>query len=125
MHRFDVVTEAAEVTGVVEQNYCDATARSREHDMIKLRAELKCYLCGRTAGVLEGMAGSPRRFETFRPAPGMESLLGLTLGEARCPLCTGGLFIDEVERVYSLSERRLKPEKRGRKPRRRPEAVAS
>lgn len=91
--------------------------------MIKLRAELRCYLCGRLAGELEGPAGSWPRIQNFRPAPGMESLLGVTHREARCPRCGGGLFMDEVERVYHLSDRPLKPEKRGRKPR-RPVAVA-
>jgi hypothetical protein len=93
--------------------------------MIKLRAELKCYLCGRTAGELEGLAGSPAKFQRFRPSPGMETLLGLELREARCPRCGGSLFIDEIERVYFIAERPLKPEKRGRKPRRRPAALAS
>jgi hypothetical protein len=93
--------------------------------MIKLRAELKCYLCGRTAGELESMPGHPRTaYQGFRPAPGMESLLGTRLRDARCRGCGGGLFIDEVERVYLISSRALKPEKRGRKPRRRPLAVA-
>jgi hypothetical protein len=93
--------------------------------MFKLRAELKCYLCGRTVGELEGISGRSQRFECFRPAPGMETLVGQQLGKARCPCCGGGLFIDEVERVYFLSERALKPEKRGRKPRRRPATLAS
>lgn len=93
--------------------------------MIKLRADLKCYLCGRTAGQLEGVAGRETRYQGFRPAPGMESLLGLEFGKARCVGCGGGLFIDEVERVYTLSNRPLKPEKRGRKPRRRPQTIAS
>ncbi len=93
--------------------------------MIKLRAELKCYLCGRTAGELEGRAGSVPPFQRFRPAPGMESLLGQELRTARCPRCAGGLFIEEVERVYFLADRALKPEKRGRKPRRRPAVLVS
>ena len=93
--------------------------------MIKLRAELKCYLCGRTAGELEGVAGREPRFRSFQPAPGMESLLGMRLSQARCPRCRGGLFIEEIERVYFMAERPLKPEKRGRKPRRRPAALAS
>ena len=87
--------------------------------MIKLRADLKCYMCGRIVGELEGVGGRAPRFVTFRPAPGMESLLGMQFTEARCPPCGGGLFVDEVERVYFLSERPLKPEKRGRKPKRR------
>jgi hypothetical protein len=87
--------------------------------MIKVRAELKCYLCGRTAGELEGVEGRETRFQSFRPAPGMDSLVGTALSKARCTLCGGGLFVDEVERVYFMSERPLKPEKRGRKPRRR------
>ena len=93
--------------------------------MIKVRADLKCYLCGRTVGELEGAGERGSRFHSFRPAPGMDSLTGLELRKARCPLCGGGLFVDEVERVYFLSERPLKPEKRGRKPRRRPAALAS
>jgi hypothetical protein len=55
----------------------------------------------------------------------MESLVGLALKDARCPRCGGTLFVDEVERIYQISERPLKPEKRGRKPRRRPEVVAA
>ena len=90
--------------------------------MIKLRAELKCYLCGRTAGELETAAGQEGTRRTFRPAPGMELLVGIELRKARCLGCGGGLYIEEVERVYFLSERPLKPEKRGRKPRRRPAA---
>lgn len=93
--------------------------------MIKLKADLKCYLCGRTAGQLEGMAGRATRFQRFHPAAGMEALLGVELRKARCPLCGGGLFVDEVERVYFMSERPLKPEKRGRKPKKRPAAIAS
>ena len=91
--------------------------------MIKLRADLKCYLCGRIVGELNGIGGRPTQFTSFRPAPGMESLLGLQLTEARCPPCGGGLFIDEVERIYLLSERPLKPEKRGRKPKKRTAAA--
>jgi hypothetical protein len=87
--------------------------------MIKLRADLKCYMCGRTVGELEGVGGRQPQFTAFRPASGMESLLGLQLKEARCPRCSGGLFVDEVERIYFLAERPLKPEKRGRKPKRR------
>ena len=52
----------------------------------------------------------------------MELLVGIELRKARCLGCGGGLYIEEVERVYFLSERPLKPEKRGRKPRRRPAA---
>lgn len=92
--------------------------------MIKLRAELKCYLCGRIAGELEGKPGPKPQFYGFHPAPGMEGLLDPYGREARCPCCGGGLYIDEVERVYTISTRPLKPEKRGRKPRRRPAAMA-
>jgi hypothetical protein len=93
--------------------------------MIELRAELKCYMCGRTAGELAGGPGRPAGYSAFHPAPGMEALCGVDLSRARCPRCGGGLFIDEVERVYFISERPLKPEKRGRKPKRRPAEVAS
>jgi hypothetical protein len=91
--------------------------------MIKVRADLKCYMCGRIVGELEGVASQPPRFVGFRPAPGMESLVGQQLSTARCPTCTGALFIEEIERVYFLSERPLKPEKRGRKPKRRTAAA--
>jgi hypothetical protein len=93
--------------------------------MIKYRAELKCYLCGRTAGELETMVGDGPSAPRFQPMPGMESLVGKSMREARCPLCGGTLFIEDVERVYFLTEQRFAPEKRGRKPRPRPETVAS
>ena len=93
--------------------------------MIKYRAELKCYLCGRTAGELETRADEVPSTPRFHPMPGMESLVGQSLREARCPLCGGTLFIEDVERVYFLSDRKFAPEKRGRKPRPRPDAVAS
>jgi hypothetical protein len=93
--------------------------------MIKLRAELKCYLCGRVAGELESSSGRSARFERFNPAPDVESDPLAPSRPAQCPRCGGGLFIDEVERVYLISTRPLKPEKRGRKPKRRPAAVAS
>lgn len=91
--------------------------------MIKVRADLKCYMCGRIVGELEGVASRPPRFVGFRPAAGMESLVGQPLAGARCPACTGALFVEEIERIYLLSERPLKPEKRGRKPKKRSAAA--
>lgn len=93
--------------------------------MIKLRAELKCYLCGRVAGELESSGGRTERFERFNPAPDVNLGSPAPPRPAQCPRCGGGLFIDEVERVFLISTRPLKPEKRGRKPKRRPAAVAS
>ena len=93
--------------------------------MIKYRAELPGARGGRTAGELETIVGDGPSTPRFQPMPGMESLVGKSMREARCPLFGGTLFIEDVERVYFLSERRFAPEKRGRKPRPRPDAVAS
>lgn len=92
--------------------------------MIKLRAELKCYLCGRVAGELEGQAGQAPRFDRYTPAPDLPASAENRSRPSRCPRCSGGLFVDEVEQVYLISNRPLKPEKRGRKPRKRPAGVA-
>jgi hypothetical protein len=96
----------------------------RERDMIKLRAELKCYLCGRVAGELEGHAERTPCFSDYTPAPDLAACSDDRSRPSRCPRCGGGLFVDEVEQIYLISTRPLKPEKRGRKPRKRPVGVA-
>lgn len=99
----------------------DTSGREGEDsEMIKLRADVKCYLCGRTAGELSTLVGPTTRRSEFRLASAATPLPASDWRTSRCEACGGGLFLEEVEKIYMISTRPLKPEKRGRKPKRRP-----
>src|SRR5215208_7928464 len=54
-------------------------------------ADLKCYMCGATAGSIERERGTS-------PSP-------IGVGRQRCPRCGGSLYVDQVEIV----DRRFEP----------------
>ena len=71
-----------------------------------LRAELRCYLCGETCGVLEApSAPSMPRIAQFHPGDGAPART-LAWNALRCPRCSSGsLFVDEPEIVVRRFER--------------------
>jgi hypothetical protein len=71
-----------------------------------LRAELRCYLCGETCGVLEAPpAPTMPRVAQFCAADGSPARM-LAWGALRCPRCSSGsLFFDEPEIVVRRLER--------------------
>ena len=86
-----------------------------------LRAELRCYLCAETCGVLEAPpAASMPRVARFCAADGSPAQMRVwrTL---RCPRCSSGsLFLDEPDIVVRRLERvdwALDRPRRGRPPR--------
>ena len=87
--------------------------------MFKLRADVKCYMCGRMAGELSRLVSSKGQHAEFRLLSADESLPAKAWRRTRCACCGCGLFLDEVEKIYLVSSRPLRPEKRGRKPKRR------
>jgi hypothetical protein len=93
--------------------------------MIKLRADVRCYMCGRIAGELSRLVGRVSQRAEFHHVGQSEPLPGSAWRGARCDSCGGGLFLDEVEKIYLISTRPLKPEKRGRKPKKRPALAVS
>jgi hypothetical protein len=86
-----------------------------------LRAELRCYLCGETCGVLEAPpARTMPRVAQFCAADGSPARM-LAWGALRCPRCSSGsLFLDEPEIVVRRIERidwAVDRPRRGRPPR--------
>ena len=86
-----------------------------------LRAELRCYLCGETCGVLEAPpAPAMPRVTQFHAADGSPARM-LAWSALRCPRCnSGSLFVDEPEIVVRRFERidwAVDRPRRGRPPR--------
>ena len=86
-----------------------------------LRAQLRCYLCGETCGVLEApRAPSMPRVAQFCPADGSPARM-LAWRALRCRRCSSAsLFLDEPEIVVRRRERvdwTLDQPRRGRPPR--------
>jgi len=85
------------------------------------RAELRCYLCAETCGVLEAPpAPAMPPIAEFRAANGSPARL-LAWRALRCPRCSSGsLFLDEPEIVVRRQERvdwAVDRSRRGRPPR--------
>jgi hypothetical protein len=82
-----------------------------------LEADVKCYLCGATAGVLRREDAVGCTTIQFQCNGGsqtiVESLTGL-----RCDRCYGSLYADEVEITYyhPFAEEPLERPRRGRPP---------
>ncbi len=77
---------------------------------------VRCLLCGRSAGRMEG--------QRFVPDP---SFAGhdWSRGNLRCPICSGPLFLDEIEIYHVLEKEAIQPRRRrGRPPKQRPVAGA-
>ena len=86
-----------------------------------LRAELRCYLCAQTCGVLEAPpAPSMPRVAQFRAGDGSPARM-LAWSALRCPRCSSGsLVLDEPEIVVRRLERvdwAVDRPRRGRPPR--------
>ena len=86
-----------------------------------LRAELRCYLCAETCGVLEAPpAATMPRVARFSAADGSPARV-LAWNALRCPRCSSGsLFLDEPVIVVRRLERvdwALDRPRRGRPPR--------
>jgi hypothetical protein len=73
-----------------------ATERVPETRVI---ANLKCHLCARVAGVLEGdRLVSANRLLFRKQGPGEVTRIG-NWRELRCQTCGGTLYVDEIEEV--------------------------
>ncbi len=71
---------------------------------VKIAADLKCHLCGRSAGVIESdKFPFPGRVR-LRTQGNPELTIVSNWRALRCPTCGGSLFADDVERVYVRRE---------------------
>ena len=82
-----------------------ATVASELEQTRLLRAELRCYLCGETCGVLEAPpAPTMPRVAQFCAADGSPARM-LAWRALRCPRCSSGsLFVDAPEIVVRRLE---------------------
>jgi hypothetical protein len=62
-----------------------------------LEADVRCYLCGQSAGVLRRGAGSRGTGQAFRRHADGAWIVIRTLTSLRCPRCAGPLFAEEVQ----------------------------
>jgi hypothetical protein len=68
-------------------------------------ADLKCYLCGASAGCIEREQGSTSGRVAIQRA-GTTSTIGIwNTSKLRCPRCGGSVYVDQVEFV----DRRFEP----------------
>jgi hypothetical protein len=85
-----------------------------------VEAEVKCYHCGHTSGVIRQDRGVPTPPTVFVNADGGPEVRLKSLTELRCTRCQGSVFTDEFEvryvypKVDFLDER----PRRGRPPKR-------
>jgi hypothetical protein len=63
-------------------------------------AEVRCYHCGETAGVLRRTAGSRAAVEAFRRQADGAWIVLRALTTLRCTRCAGPLFAEEVQERY-------------------------
>jgi hypothetical protein len=86
-----------------------------------VEAEVKCYHCGMTAGVLRREDGVTKSPLTFRAGRGQSDMMVSGLTALRCTQCHGPLFTDSVEIVYEypLADEPFERPRRGRPPKRR------
>src|ERR1051326_8761141 len=68
-------------------------------------ADLKCYMCGATAGCIERERGSTASTVSLERG-GQVGMIGASeTSRLRCPRCGGSVYVDQVEIV----DRRIEP----------------
>jgi hypothetical protein len=65
-----------------------------------LEAEVRCFHCGHTSGVIRRDQGEPRARTYFHPADGAQATEVTSLTQLRCARCAGSVFTDELETRY-------------------------
>lgn len=67
-------------------------------------ADLKCYMCGATAGSLERERGSTTPQVAIERAGRVGSIVAWEASRLRCPRCGGSVYVDQVEIVDRRTE---------------------
>ena len=68
-------------------------------------ADLKCYMCGTTAGSIERERGSTAARVAIQRGSSVGSIGAWEASRVRCPRCGGSVYVDQVEIV----DRRVEP----------------
>jgi hypothetical protein len=67
-------------------------------------ADLKCYMCGATAGSLERERGSTAPQVAIERGGNVGSIVAWETSRLRCPRCGGSVYVDQVEIVDRRTE---------------------
>src|ERR1700738_6934 len=67
-------------------------------------ADLKCYMCGATAGSIERERGSSTPRVAIERAGSVRSMGSWGTSRLRCPRCGASLYADQVESVARRTE---------------------
>jgi hypothetical protein len=80
--------------------------------VLRLKADLKCLVCGHVAAEVEGEYGRPIKLTRIDPIgqPRLEVRQGEPL---RCPRCEGRLHLDEIETLRNPALRISQAARRG------------
>jgi DNA-directed RNA polymerase subunit RPC12/RpoP len=70
-----------------------------------LLADLKCYMCGASAGSIERERGSKAALIAIERAGAVGLIESWETSRLRCPRCGGSVYVDQVEIV----DRRVEP----------------
>jgi hypothetical protein len=65
-----------------------------------LEAEVKCYHCGHTSGVLRRMQDSPKAPTVYQSTDGTPAKVVRSLTDLRCERCHGSVYTDDFEVRY-------------------------
>jgi hypothetical protein len=67
-------------------------------------ADLKCYMCGATAGSLERERGNTAPRVAIERGGSVGSIVAWETSRLRCPRCGGSVYVDQVEIVDRRTE---------------------
>ena len=81
---------------------------------VRLRADVRCYMCARIAGILEWEPTKPGATATYRLREPGRHAGPLSLERLTCPYCGGQTFLDEIEEIRVAEPIELFPARRGR-----------
>lgn len=62
-----------------------------------VRADVKCYFCGHTAGEVEGEYATISKTHTFKPLTERDQRTVRGHGALRCPRCDGPVYLEGIE----------------------------
>ncbi len=71
--------------------------------MSYVRADVKCYHCGRVAGSVLGRKGASLEGCIFQPRAGGSDLRATAIKRLRCDRCNGPVFLDEFETLPAIA----------------------
>jgi hypothetical protein len=83
---------------------------------MRIKADVKCYMCGHVSGQIEGEKDAPLTVRSFRPRPGYRGPAPRPGDRLRCERCQGPVYLEDVRQAAPFGLNL--GSKKGRRPRR-------